>query len=98
MSMKEFLGKKSFIYIDSLPDMTMEHSKSIKLNDLFVFLWERGAEKHIVSMLDKVGEDFEEIVNHTQKYYKGYSDAQDFLDCVVINEAKVKERVEELMK
>jgi len=61
----------------------------------FVFLWERGGKKAI-GFFDEAGvTDFEQMKVFAQ-IGKSFTYNQDFLDCVAIDEERVKRKIDEL--
>ena len=108
MGMVEFLKSGLFtpheIYY-SVPDEDkndlFNKRQYINKDDLFVFLWERGGKEFV-----KSSDDFRTDVDNknikalisTAKAYPSRSIAQDFLDCVAIDEERVKQLIEEKEK
>ena len=65
--------------------------------DLFDMLWERGG-KQFAKFYGNKGLDYWEETLKEAKFFDEHSEAQDFLDCVAIDEEKVKELIKELEK
>ena len=99
MNFKEFLEKKSFD--ESLDTCGNTKQPLIFVKDLFEFLWERGGKQFAIYWIPLWGTG-EELYDEARCQIKkrGYDilKAQDFLDCVSIDENRVKELVEELKK
>ena len=85
--------------------------KSSLLYDFFVFLWGRGGKQFVdfyytlkkLSHNEKPRMDFRQLKNLAleridETEHEKDADAQDFLDCVAIDEDRVKELIKELKK
>jgi len=93
VDMKEFLKD---LYGNLVSDRQL-YAKEIIENDLFVFLWERGGKKAI-GFFDEAGvTDFEQMKVFAQ-IGKSFTYNQDFLDCVAIDEKRVKQLIKEKEK
>lgn len=99
MSFKEFLEK--CIYQSCTPDAPVNLEGDILpvdynvicVDDLFVFLWERGGKQ----FAKRSGVEIFDYINPS-KFKTLRADTQDFLDCVAINEEEVKKRIKEMEK
>ena len=104
MSLKEFLEMEKIKYSHLYPNKVM-----ICEDDLFEFLWERGGKEFVdlyytikkLAHVDKPRMDFRQLRNFAleqidETEHEKNADAQDFLDCVDINEEEVKKRIKEL--
>ena len=73
---------------------------------LFEFLWERGAKEFITSNYSEDDREFKgviksdgfEVLKEYAKCLDRLNYAQDFLDCVAINEEEVKKGIKEFEK
>ena len=110
MSLKEFLEKccwqnRTCGFCDEVEQVKMY----FEIDDLFEFLWERGGKEFVdlyytikkLAHVDKPRMDFRQLRNFAleqidETEHEKNADAQDFLDCVEINEEEVKKRIKEL--
>ena len=107
MSLKEFLEKccwqnRTCGFCDEVEQVKMY----FEIDDLFEFLWERGAKQFVKgswlfysecnSLDDFSYENIKESCEDALACGDISADEQDFLDCVTINEEEVKKRIKEL--
>ena len=104
MGMNEFLER---LYGNLVSDRQL-YAKEIVENDLFEFLWERGAKQFVKDCSKEAS--LQDLINSANGYFNGefeinaftetareIVDAQDFLDCLAcLGEDKVKELIKEL--
>jgi len=72
--------------------------KSSLLDDLFEFLWERGGKKAVDFFKQAGITEFNQMKAFAEIGKLMHSCNQDFLDCVAIDEDRVKELIKELKK
>ena len=97
MGMKEFLeNKMHFGGIGGIPENGVD-GEFVFLNDLFVFLWERGGiEFALHYKMYSFGEIKRKAKQRVQADKLYVLQAQDFLDCVAIDKERAKELRKEL--
>jgi len=104
VDMKEFLEKKSwYVESDRTGSYEGQYPLSITIDDLFVFLWERGGKQFLRNWERCELRDLITLVKWASSGRNiGYGSdgrgnlwAQDFLDCVAIDEERVKELIKQ---
>lgn len=102
--MKEFLKKKQnriSAWDSKKRSFELIGKEYVFVDDLFVFLWERGGKEFAQDCVEYEYEyeDFKPIAESELIKSGGIGNrliAQDFLDCVAIDEERVKELIKEL--